>query len=440
MDIGNIIIQLQRLISLSDDALTIATLSKSIEKLKVGNISVVSTIGDLPLLPLTNDGNIYLVEDDADLYYNLGTDWVFLPLIDDNTLYAWGDNANGKLGDGTTVAKSSPVTVVGELTWSQVYAGAIHSLGLIDNGIAYAWGYNGSGTLGDNSTINKSSPVTIVGGITWSQVIGGASHSLGITDTGIAYAWGRNTDGQLGDNSIIDKSSPVTVFGGITNWSQMSAGYNHSLGLTDTSIAYAWGSNTNGTRLGDNTTVDKSSPVTVAGGITNWSQVSAGKFHSLGLTSDGIAYAWGRNLFGVLGDGTPLAKSSPVTVVGGITNWSQVSAGSLHSLGITDTGIAYAWGSNGNGPLGDNTIVDKSSPVTVVGGITNWSQVSAGSYLSLGLTDTGIAYAWGFGYALGDNTTVDKSSPVTVFGGIVNWSQVSAGGTSTIAFPTKKTL
>ena len=153
---------------------------------------------------------------------------------------------------------------------------------------------------------------------------------------------------------------------------------------TVTSIVYSWGDNGNG-KLGDGTTSGKSSPVTVIGAITNWSQVSAGYDHSLGVTSDGIAYGWGDNGNGELGDGTTADKSSPVTVIGGITDWSQVSGGGSHSLGVTDTGIAYAWGAGLSGRLGDGTTADKSSPVTVIGGITNWSQVSAGGYHSLGV-------------------------------------------------------
>jgi alpha-tubulin suppressor-like RCC1 family protein len=164
----------------------------------------------------------------------------------------------------------------------------------------------------------------------------------------------------------------------------LSSGYNQSVGLTSSGIAYGWGTNGSG-QLGDGTTTSTSSPVTVVGGITNWSQLSAGRFHSVGLTSSGIAYGWGFNSTGQLGDGTTTSRLSPVTVVGGITNWSQLSGGNAFSLGVTSTGIAYAWGSNDNGRLGDNTSTSRSSPVTVVGGITTWIQVSAGNSHSLAL-------------------------------------------------------
>jgi hypothetical protein len=157
---------------------------------------------------------------------------------------------------------------------------------------------------------------------------------------------------------------------------------NYSSVYVPSYVAYAWGANDFG-QLGTENTTSTTSPVTVVGGITNWTQLSGGYRHSLGVTSTGIAYAWGRNQYGRLGDGTETNRSSPVTVVGGITNWSQLSAGtSTHSLGLTSTGIAYAWGANSTGQLGDGTTTSRSSPVTVVGGITNWSQVSAGNRFS----------------------------------------------------------
>ena len=403
-----------------------------------GSLLTVATLGDLPDVVL-NLGRLVYVVDENKYYYSDGVTWninyssVYVPSF---IAYGWGSSRFGKLGDGTTTSKSSPVTVVGGITnWSTVSAGQEHSLGLTSTGILYAWGYNQSGQLGDGTTVSKNSPVTVIGGITnWSKVSAGGL-SLGLTSTGILYAWGVNSSGQLGTGNTTNRSSPVTVVGGITNWSQLSASSSQSLGLTSTGIAYAWGNNNYG-QLGDGTTTNRSSPVTVVGGITNWSQVSAGGDHNLGLTSTGIAYAWGQGFTGVLGDGTTTNRSSPVTVVGGITNWSQLSAGAQHSLGLTSTGVAYAWGSNQFGRLGDGTETSTSSPVTVVGGITNWSQLSASASHSLGLTSTGIAYAWGNnGYGkLGDGTTTNRSSPVTVVGGITNWSQLSSESRSSTSF------
>ena len=444
MNITNIIIELQKVLNVADDAQTLMIIAKAIDKLKVGSVTTITSTTELPDLPLAENGFVYLNETSEELYFNLDSEWLIFPRTAELLTYAWGRNNEGQLGDSSSVFvnKSSPVTIAGGITdWAQVSAGYEHSLGITTTGIAYAWGSNSDLRLGDGTNAGKSSPVTVVGGITnWTQVSAGETHSLGVTATGIAYGWGGGSSGQIGDNesSVFDRSSPVIVVGGITNWTQVSAGDVYSLGVNVTGIAYAWGYNSLG-NLGDSTTIDRSSPVTVVGGITDWAQVSAGVQHSLGVTDGGIAYAWGLGSYGRLGDDTTVNKSSPVTVVGGITNWSQVSAGNRHSLGVTDSGIAYAWGSGGDGRLGDDTTVNKSSPVTIVGGITNWGQVSAGFSHSLGVTNTGVAYAWGINSAwgqVGDNTTTNKSSPVTVTGGITTWTQVSAGGDHSLAATT----
>jgi hypothetical protein len=235
--------------------------------------SVVSQISDLPDATL-NTGNLIYVVAEEDFYLSDGEEWT----IDFDTSFS------------------------------------------IKSSITYAWGRNGNGRLGDGTTTNRSSPVTVVGGITnWAQVSAGESHSIGLTDAGVLYAWGGNVIGQLGDGTTTARSSPVTVVGGITNWSNIEAGHYHNFGLINNGVLYAWGYNGEG-QLGDGTTTQRTSPVTVVGGITNWAQASGDVDHSLGVTASGIAYAWGRNNYGKLGDGTTTARSSPVTVIGKITN------------------------------------------------------------------------------------------------------------------------
>ena len=345
----------------------------------------------------------------------------------ENTIWMWGGNfSGGQLGDNSTVNKSSPVSIVGGFCdWSQVSAGRRSTAAVRTNGTAWAWGLNNQGGLGDNTTTNRSSPVSVIGGYTdWCQVSSGNYFTLGLRTNSTLWAWGNNQNGQLGDNTDVSRSSPVSVVGGFTDWCQVAApvGGTQAVSAVRTNgTLWSWGYNTHG-QLGDNTTVAKSSPVSVVGGFTDWCRVSRG-YHTIALRQNGTIWAWGYNNKGQLGDNTTVNKSSPVSVIGGFTDWCQLSAGSKHSLGVRTNGTAWAWGYNNNGQLGDNTTTNTSSPVSVIGGFTDWCQVSGAYQASFGLRTNGTAWAWGrntYG-TLGDNTVSGKSSPVSIAGGFTDW-------------------
>jgi alpha-tubulin suppressor-like RCC1 family protein len=447
MDILKIIQVLQNKINSSTTAQEVLYLSKSIESLNLGLVKTVATYTDLLSIyqrpaydPALNKGEVYFVEDEEKLYYVFGS--ILIPIFKtaDTELYGWGDNGNGRLGDNTTVNKSSPVPVVGGFTdWVQTSGSLGHSLGLRSNGTLWAWGGNSGGQLGDNTTVNKSSLVPVVGGFTdWVQVSAGRDHSIGLRDNRTLWAWGNNGSGRLGDNTTTNRSSPVSVVGGFTNWVQASAGGYHGLGVRSNGSLWAWGLNNVG-QLGNNTALDRSSPVSVVGGFTNWIQASGGSLHSLGVRANGTLWAWGFNGQGRLGDNTTVAKSSPVSVVGGFTDWVQASAGTEHSLGVRANGTLWAWGNGIDGRLGDNTAVSRSSPVSVVGGFTNWVQASAGGTHSLGLRANGTLWSWGSNAngRLGDNTVISKNSPVSVVGGFTDWVQASATSNHSLGLRSK---
>jgi alpha-tubulin suppressor-like RCC1 family protein len=424
---------------------SISDASTPLEILQLSSISsdfngFIKGVANCAALPpaSANVGRWVYLEDRCGYRWSDGATWgndFTSTLVGVDLAVAWGCNNAGQLGDNSTVNRSSPVSVVGGFTdWCQISAGSSHSVGVRTNGTVWAWGCNGQGRLGDNSTVNKSSPVSVTGGFTdWCQVSVGDSHSLGVRVNGTAWAWGCNNLGLLGSGNTVSRSSPVSVVGGFTDWCQVSAGSGHSLGVRQNGTAWAWGSNGTFGRLGDNSIVNKSSPVSVVGGFTDWCQVSAGRYHSLGVRTNGTAWAWGDNTQGRLGDNTTVSKSSPVSVVGGFTNWCQVGAGASHSLGVRTNGTAWAWGCNSQGQLGDNTITSRLSPVSVVGGFTDWCQISTGGNSGgshdVGMRTNGTVWAWGCNGQgrLGDNSTVNKSSPVSVVGGFAGWYQVSAG-------------
>ena len=417
----------------------ILILSKVLERLRLGNVTAVATYYDMLVLR-KNTGDLVFVDSEQKLYFlRVGGIWTSIVDANINGVWAWGRANEGQLGDNTSINKSSPVSVVGGFTdWVQVStsAGSSHNMGLRANGTAWGWGYNGVGQIGDGTAVSKSSPVSVVGGFTdWVQVSAGGNHTTAIRSNGTAWGWGYNGFGRLGDNTTVNKSSPVSVVGGFIDWIQVSASTFHTAGVRANGSAWGWGSN--GTaRLGDNTTVDRSSPVSVVGGFTDWIQVSAGVQHTVGVRANGTAWAWGQGVDGQLGDNTTVNKSSPVAVVGGFTDWIQISAGTAHNIGVRATGTAWAWGNGANGRLGNNFQTNRSSPVSVVGGFTDWIQASAGNTHTVGLRANGTLWAWGDNGSgrFGDGTIASpRSSPVSVVGGFTDWIQIGAGAQHTVA-------
>ncbi len=337
-----------------------------------------------------------------------------LLLKQNGTLWAWGNNQSGQLGDGdwSTTDKHSPVQVGTSMDWVAVTAGGWHALGIKSDGTLWAWGNNQSGQLG--TTTDKHSPVQVGTSTDWVAVSAGGPHTLGLKSDGTLWAWGYNNYGQLGDGSTTNSSSPVQV-GTSTDWIAVTAGEDHTLGIKSDGTLWAWGMNIHG-QLGDGdwSTTDKHSPVQV-GSSTDWMAVNAGSFHTLGIKSDGTLWAWGMNEWGQLGDGTTTDKRSPVQV-GSSTDWVAVTAGGRHTLGLKSDGTLWAWGANIYGGLGDGTTTDKHSPVQV-GSSTDWVAVNAGSGHTLGIKIGGTLWAWGYNRygLLGDGTTSDSYNPVQIW-------------------------
>jgi alpha-tubulin suppressor-like RCC1 family protein len=364
-----------------------------------------------------------------------------------NIAYGWGFNGDGRIGDNSTTVKTQPIVLSGDpvvIDWLQLSGGGSHSLGIREvaltcSGVAFSWGSNDVGQLGDNTKTNRSSPVSVVGGISdWCQVSAGFCHSLGLRSNGTVWAWGCNEYGRLGDNTTVNKSSPVSIVGGFNDWCQVSAGRAHNVGVRSNGTAWSWGFGSNGElgNLPNGSVIPSffSSPVSAALGFSDWCCISTGISHTVGLRSNGTAWAWGYDGCGRLGDNifSTNCLGSPVSVVGGITDWTSLSAGRNHTTGLRSNGRIFSWGVNNVGQLGDNTVAFKDCPVQLSGETTDWCLISAGGEHSLGLKCNGTLWAWGNGCLgqLGNNlsgSTLCRSSPVSVVGGITNWCQISAG-------------
>ena len=232
-----------------------------------------------------------------------------MALKQDGTLWAWGHNWKGQLGDGTTVNKNIPVQI-GTDTWQAVAAGYSHTVALKQDGTLWAWGDNEHGQLGDGTTVNKNIPVQIGEESAWQAVATWGSHTVALKQDGTLWAWGHNWKGQLGDGIIVNKTSPVQI--GTDTWQAVAAGSDHTVVLKDDGTLWAWGDNEAG-QLGDETTVNKNIPVQI-GEESAWQAVAAGVDHTVALKDDGTLWAWGDNEAGQLGDGTQENKTSPVQI------------------------------------------------------------------------------------------------------------------------------
>lgn len=353
-----------------------------------------------------------------------------------DVLYSWGINGNGQLGDNSVTARSSPVAVVGGLLFQNVLAitdsgGASGCIGLTTTGKAYGWGSNVLGALGDGTITTRSSPVLVVGGLTFQSIHGtGFGTCFGITPAGAAYGWGYNNSGQVGDGTSAHKSSPVAVLGGLTFKKIVCPpGGFTTLGLTTSGALYGWGQNGQG-QIGDGTTTFRSSPVAVIGGLTFSDIVfysdDFANHNAFGITADGTAYAWGQNgTYGQLGVGDNVNRSSPTLVVGGlkfkkITVQSEAVAGGITVAALDTSGNAYTWGDSSQYVLGNGSITPTSSPVAVLGGL-KFSDIEITRSCVKAVALSGLIYGWGNNSSgqLGDGTITSRSSPALIVGGII---------------------
>lgn len=361
-----------------------------------------------------------------------------MALRSDRSLFAWGSGAYG-FGDNTTVSKSSPVQLSGAKSWKLLAAGGAEGtttfdgfmVGLRSDGNLYAWGRNTVGQLGDGTTVARSSPTLVAtpqAVVSWTSFAvnsGSGTNQLAIAlkSDGSMWAWGNpNQSGDL--TSTGNTGGIFNQLGVGYKWSSIGASNASGFAIRSDGILFAWGDNTYG-QIGNNSTSNVSSLTQI--GNSSWKMVATGGYGSaMAIRSDGTLWSWGFNSNGVLGVGDTNSRSSPVQV--GTSSWTFVTMGNGNALGIRADGTLWAWGYNASGQLGDGTTISKSSPVQI--GTSSWSIVAIYNH-SAGIDINGRLFTWGYNSwgQLGDNTNVAKSSPVQIG---VGYSWTSVG----IAFPT----
>jgi hypothetical protein len=272
-----------------------------------------------------------------------------LAIKNDGTLWAWGWNVYGQLGDGTTTARHSLVQVMEDVV--SVAAGYRHSFAIKNDGTVWAWGHNYYGQLGDGTTTDRHSPVQVMEGVI--SITPGHFSTFAIKNDGTLWAWGQNIADLLGDGTITDRHNPMQVMEDVAS---VAAGFYHTLVIKNDDTLWAWGANDYG-QLGDGTTTGRYSPVQVLEDVVS---VAAGFHHTLAVRNDGRLWTWGHNDYGQLGDGTTTDRHSPVQVMEDVVS---VGAGILHSLAFKNDGTLWAWGFNEHGQYGDGTTTQRHSPV-----------------------------------------------------------------------------
>jgi alpha-tubulin suppressor-like RCC1 family protein len=284
-----------------------------------------------------------------------------MALKSNGAVYAWGSNIYGELGNGNTTNNGTPTQVL--LLSSGVKAiscGGWHSVALKNDGTVWTWGWNTDGQLGDGTFVDKTVPVQVSGLSGIIKIASGTYHVLALKNDGTVWAWGDNVAGQVGDGTTADRNTPYQITG-LTGIVKITTGRFFSMAIKNDGTVWTWGENLYG-QLGNGSVVNSSVPVQVSGltGITN-AVAATGAFHCLAVKSDGTIWSWGRNTYGNLGDGTTTHQYLPVQV-SGLTNAIGLAAGTNFSLFYKSDGTMYGCGRNLSGQLGDGTFTQRNTP------------------------------------------------------------------------------
>jgi len=335
-----------------------------------------------------------------------------LALKTDGTVWAWGYNNWGQLGNGVAsyYPIPTPIQVSGLTNVTAITAGHYHSLAVKSEGTVWAWGWNGYLQLGGSTTGTCTTPVQVNGLADIISVAAGYGHSIALKSNGTAWAWGRGDFGQLGRGSTYDSGTPMQI-SNLSGVVSIVAGLEHSLAVKSDGTVWAWGSNSYG-QIGDGTKTNRTIPVQVSN-ITGVESVTAGQYHSLALKLDGTVWNWGQNSYGQLGDGTTIERTTPV-LVNGLSGIAEITSGYSYSLALKANGAIWSWGRNNFGQLGDGITIIRAIPAQT--NLTGVMDVAVGQYHSLALKSDGTVWAWGNNSSgqLGNGTRTDSSTPVKV--------------------------
>lgn len=261
----------------------------------------------------------------------------------------------------------------------------------------------------------------------WNTIAGGSGHSLGIKSDGTLWSWGRNDYGQCGQGNYLSNYGIPTQIGTDTNWIQVSAGNSFSYAIKNNGTLWAWGRN-DFSQLGDGTTINKNIPIQI-GSDNDWTKISTGIAHTLAIKSNGTLWSWGYNVYGQLGLGSFNSAQVP-TQVGLDNNWSDIASGFFHSLFLKSNGTIWSCGFNDKGQLGNGSTSSLSIP-TQIGTQSNWIKIASGSDSSGAINSENKLFMWGYNSSgqLGIGNYIDKNLP-TLVNEDIDWNSIVIGGHS----------
>ena len=362
-------------------------------------------------------------------------------LRNDGTVWTWGRNYYCQLGTGDLLDRFTPVQILKDSNnedFENVETVSVehsHTAALKNGGTVWTWGNNYMGQLGDGTSgsgTNKSAPVQVkgeggIGVLTGVKMVyAGGFWTIAVKNDDTVWAWGSNTQGQLGDGTTTNRSAPVQVkgeggIGVLTDVKMVSGGWSHTVAVKDDGTVWAWGWNSGGKLLGGDIYEDSSIPVQVRGEggvgfLTDVKMVSVGCDHTVAVKNDGTVWAWGYNIYGQLGDGTYTDSSVPVKVkgeggAGFLTDVKMVATGDYCTVAIKNDGSLLAWGDNSCGQFGNNSRTDSPYPVKTG---DRWVTVAAGGYQhTVAIKIDGVVWSWGSNSSgeLGDGTDTDRYTP-----------------------------
>jgi len=346
---------------------------------------------------------------------------------DDKTLWCWGGNDKGQLGQGTiSTLLSEPTEVATGGQWLSIAANGDHSCAIKNDNSLWCWGDNSAGQVGNDSSLSEITTPTAIGS-TWNKISLGTNHSCGIKTGGTLWCWGDNTHSKLGDNTTAASLAPKKI--GAASWLEISLGDQFSCGINASKKLYCWGSNTSNQQghLPPDTanSVDMTVPTLVDGvDSDDWSSISSGDTHSCAIKADDTLWCWGSNASGqtaqTINTETPTQEPSQ-------SLWLKIAADGNNSCAVKNDSSLWCWGNNTFGQLGNGSINLSTSPAPVLDE-SIWIWLSLGVDHSCAIKDDKTLWCWGDNSEsqLGDNSTINSTTPKQI--GLANtWSNISLG-------------